>query len=62
MMHYFLRLEVWQRTDEIFLSQGKYTVEILKKSGMTKCKSMVMDLKKMNDASTDSGEIDPHLY
>jgi hypothetical protein len=21
-----------------------------------------MDLKKMNDASTDSGEIDPHLY
>jgi hypothetical protein len=23
---------------------------------------MVMDLKKMNKASTDSGEIDPHLY
>jgi hypothetical protein len=23
MMHYFLRLEVWQRNDEIFLSQGK---------------------------------------
>jgi hypothetical protein len=23
---------------------------------------MVIDLKKMNDASTDSGEIDPHLY
>jgi hypothetical protein len=41
-------------------------VEILKKFGMTECKSMptpmVMDLKKMNDASTDSGEIDPHLY
>jgi hypothetical protein len=31
MMHYFLGLEVWKRTDEIFLSQGKYTVEILKK-------------------------------
>jgi hypothetical protein len=56
-MHYFLGLEVWQRTDEIFLSQGKYTMEILKKFGMTECKSMstsmVMDLKKMNDASTD---------
>jgi hypothetical protein len=26
MMHYFLGLEVWQRTDEIFPSQGKYTV------------------------------------
>jgi hypothetical protein len=66
MMHYFLGLEVWQRTNEIFLSQGKYTVEILKKLGMTECKSMptpmVMDLKKMNGASTDSGEIDPHLY
>jgi hypothetical protein len=66
MMHYFLGLEVWQRTDEIFPSQGKYTVEILKKFGMTDCKSMptpmVMDLKKMNEASTDSGEIDPHLY
>jgi hypothetical protein len=23
---------------------------------------MVMDLEKMNDASSDSGEIDPHLY
>jgi hypothetical protein len=27
MMHY-LGLEVWQRSDEIFLCQGKYTVEI----------------------------------
>jgi hypothetical protein len=66
MMHYFLGLEVWQRTDEIFLSSGKYTVEILKKFGMRDCKSMptpmVMDLKKMNDAFTDSDEIDPHLY
>ena len=34
LMHYFLGLEVWQRTDEIFLSQGKY-VEILKKFNMT---------------------------
>ena len=66
MMHYFLGLEVWQETDEIFLSQGKYTVEILKKFGMTDCKSMhtsmVMDLKKMNDASNDSCDIDPNLY
>jgi hypothetical protein len=66
MMHYYLGLEVWQRTDEIFLSQGKCTMEILKKFGVTECKSMptlmVMDLKKMNEASTDSGEIDPHLY
>jgi hypothetical protein len=66
MMHYFLGLEVWHRTDDIFISQGKYIVEILKKFGMTDCKSMltpmVMDLKKMNEASTDSCDIDPHIY
>jgi hypothetical protein len=28
LMNYFLGLEVWQRLDEIFLSQGKYTIEI----------------------------------
>jgi hypothetical protein len=64
LMHYFLGLEVWQRTDEIFVSQGKCTVEILKKFGMIECKSMptpmVMDLKKMSNA--DSRKIDPHLY
>jgi hypothetical protein len=60
MIHYFLGLGVWQRNDEIFLSQGKYTVEIF---SMTECKSMptlmVMDLKKINNF--DSSEIDPQL-
>jgi hypothetical protein len=41
-------------------------VEILKKFGMIDCRfmptPMVMNLKKMNEASFDSGEIDPHLY
>jgi hypothetical protein len=64
LMHYFLGLEIWKKTDEIFLSQGKYTMEILKKFGMTECKSMptpmVMDLKKMSN--TDLGDVDPHLY
>lgn len=50
MMDYFLRLEVREKTDDIFLSQGKYKVEILKKFGMTECKfmptTMVMELKK----------------
>jgi hypothetical protein len=31
MMHYFLGFEVWQRPGEIFLGQGKYVVEILKR-------------------------------
>jgi hypothetical protein len=40
MMHYFLGLEVWQKPDEIFLCQGKYVVEILKRFDMMDCKSM----------------------
>jgi hypothetical protein len=66
MMHYFLGLEVWQRTNEIFLSQGKYTVEILKKFGMLNCKPMatpmVMNPKKLCVSSSDFDEIDPTLY
>ena len=30
MLHYFLRLEVWQRPREIFLRQGKYAVQIVR--------------------------------
>ena len=66
MMHYFLGLEVWKRTDEIFPSQRKYTVEILKKVGMLKCKlmttPMVINLKKLSVSSSNSDEIDPTLY
>ena len=53
-MHYFLGLEVWQNPREIFLSQGKYAVEILKRFGMMVCKhmttSMVKNLKLLGDA------------
>jgi hypothetical protein len=63
LMHYFLGLEVWNRTYEIFLSQGRYTMKILKNFSMTECKStptpMLMDLKKMSDI--DSGDVYPHL-
>ena len=31
LMHYFLKLEVWKSSEGIFLNQGKYVVEILKK-------------------------------
>jgi hypothetical protein len=64
LMHYFLGLWVWQRSDEIFLSQGKYTVEILKKFGMIDCKSMTslmtINLKLLSDKSSDS--VDPTMY
>jgi hypothetical protein len=66
MMHYFFGLDMWKRTDEIFLSQGKYTIEILKKFGMLNYKPMatpmVTNLKKLSQSSFDSDEIDPTLY
>jgi hypothetical protein len=40
LMHYFLGLEVWQRDGQIFLGQGKYAVEILKRFGMQDCRPM----------------------
>ena len=40
LMHYFLGLEVWQNAEGIFLNQGKYAVEVLKRFDMLECKSM----------------------
>lgn len=33
-LHYFLGLEVWQKSNGITLNQGKYTIDILKRFGM----------------------------
>ena len=55
-----------QITYEIFLSQCKYRVEILKKFGMLNCKPMatlmVMNLKKLSVSFSDSDDINPTLY
>eukprot|EP00253_Pinus_taeda_P024925 PITA_24925 len=40
LMHYFLGMEVWQKDDEVFVSQGKYANEILRHFHMEKCKPM----------------------
>ena len=66
LMHYFLGLEVWQRQGEIFLAQGKYTVDVLKRFGMMDCKSMstpmVTNLKKLHDSDTGLDLVDPIMY
>jgi hypothetical protein len=37
LMDYILGLEVWQSLERIFLNQGKYAVEILKRFDMLEC-------------------------
>ena len=65
-MHYFLGLEVWQRQKEIFLGQGKYTIDIVNRFRMLDCNSIVtaMDanLKKSRDSASYSNLIDPTMY
>ena len=47
--------------DGIFLGQGKYVVEILKRFGMMDCKAMATpmasNLKLLNDASLESVDV-----
>ena len=66
LMHYFLGLEVWQHEDEIFLSQGRYTIDILRRFGMMDCKSMTtpmtMNLKKLSCVAANSNLVDPMIY
>jgi hypothetical protein len=66
LMHYFLGFKVWKRHGEIFMAQGKYTVDVLKRFGMMDCKSMytlmVTNLRKLHDSDTGSDLVDPTMY
>ena len=58
MMHYFLGMDMWRSVDGIFLGQGKYAVEILKRFGMSDCKAiatpMASNLKLLSITSSES--------
>eukprot|EP00253_Pinus_taeda_P035809 PITA_35809 len=64
LMHYFLRLEVWQEEGHFFLGQGKYIVDILSKFHMEDCKPMstpmITNWKKLH--ASNSELVDPTLY
>jgi hypothetical protein len=64
LMHYFLGLEIWQQKGEIFLGQGKYAVETLKRFGMEDCKPMatpmITNLKKLNTSKSE--KVNPTIY
>jgi hypothetical protein len=63
-MHYLLGLEVWQSPEKIFLNQGKYAVEILKRFDMLVYKSMNTPMEKNLKLLVDTSSelIDATLY
>lgn len=64
LMHYYLGLEVWQEPNEIFLGQGKYVIELLKRFDMMECKPMttpmITNLKMLRNS--ESSPVDPTKY
>jgi len=64
LMHYFLGLEVWQGDGEMFMSQRKYSSEILQMFHMDNCKTMDTPLAtncRKEDASSRE-TVDPTIY
>ncbi|GJX86016.1 ribonuclease H-like domain-containing protein [Tanacetum coccineum] len=61
---FFLGLQVQQKKDDIFISQDKYVVEILKKFRFTKVKtaSTPMETQKPLLKDEDGEEVDVHMY
>ncbi|GKG26110.1 putative ribonuclease H-like domain-containing protein, partial [Tanacetum coccineum] len=61
---FFLRLQVQQKEDGIFISQDKSVAEILKKFNYTDVKtaSTPVDLKKPLVKDGDANDVDVHLY
>ena len=64
LMHYFLGMEVWQEDGHVFLGQGKYASDILRRFHMEGCRPMstpmTTNFRKL-DAS-ESELVDPTLY
>jgi hypothetical protein len=62
LMYYFLGLKVWKNLERIFLNQGKYPVEILKRFDMLEWKSMNTPMETKLLVDTSSELIDATLY
>ena len=58
LMHYFLGIKVWQKDGEVFVFQGKYANEILRRFHIEKCKTMQTPLVgNWRKEDTTSGEV-----
>ena len=64
LLHYYLRVEVWQRPGQIFVSLTKYTWEILKGFKMQdyKLAPTSMETKTKLSANDDKKPVDGTLF
>ena len=64
LLHYFLGLEIWQHSDGLFLSQGKYAREILEKFNMQGCKPIDTPLPggQRKEDATSAEVVDATIY
>ena len=64
LMHYYLGMEVWQEDGHVFLGQGKYAADVLKRFQMTDCRPMstpmITNWKKLHPSEGEL--VDPTLY
>ena len=63
-MHYYLGMEVWKKDGHVFLGQGKYVVDVLRRFEMKDCKPMftpmITNWKKLNAFEREL--VDPTLF
>eukprot|EP00253_Pinus_taeda_P021546 PITA_21546 len=64
LMNYFLGMEVWQKDGDLFVSQGKYANEILRRFHMEKCKPMKTPLASnwRKEDATSSEVVEATVY
>lgn len=64
LMHYLLCMEVWQKDGELFVPQGKYANEILRRFHMEKCKPMQTPLtgNQMKEDATSGEVVEATMY
>ena len=64
LMHYYLGMEVWQEDGRVFLGQGKYVADVLRRFWMEDCKPMstpmITNWKKLH--AFEGELVDPTLF
>ena len=64
LMNYYLGMEVWQEDGHVFLGQGKYAADVLRRFRMEDCKPMsipmITNWKKLH--ASEGELVDPTLF